>query len=260
MTCVFHSGLFILFILLPFFGDKLLLFIRSHLDYFHFNYFHLESLQKKPHSNLLPKQNKKRRVKKPDTLAGTKRHLFSSASSFFSVFIVVSPRPGSLRVNNSGCRCDTFITAMTFCNSPRVGSALLRQRQLESGSGHYQNHNSFHHKSWKSVLDGWPTWEQPTRWRASECLNPVIMFYFLLSSSSYAVIPPLYHWPIKLKTSWKKKNWIWSLGVKGPGGCNMMAFGKEKENSLLSLFSASSFCSFSFSSLHQLFKDTVVLQ
>lgn len=105
--------------------------------------------KKKPRSNLLPKtkQTKKRRVKKPDTLAGTKRHLFSSASSFFSVFIVVSPRSGSLWVNNGGCRCDTFITAMTFCDTPPVGSALLRQRQLESGSDHYQNHNSFHHKS-----------------------------------------------------------------------------------------------------------------
>lgn len=218
---------------------------------------------KKSHIPICYQNNKKRRVKKPDTLAGTKRHLFSSASSFFSVFIVVSPRPGSLHVSNGGCRRDTFITAMTFRNSPQVGSALLRQRQLESGSGHYQNHNSFRHKSWKSVLDGWPTWEQPTGCRASERLYPVIMFYFLLSSSSCAVIPPpLYHWPIKLKTSWHKKikNWIWSLGVKGPGGCNTTTFGEERENSLLSLFSASSFLSFSFSSLHQLFKDNVVLQ
>ncbi len=60
-----------------------------------------------------------------DTLVETNcSHLFSMALSFFSVFIVVLPLPGSLRMENNSHCCDTLINLVTFCDSPLFETAL----------------------------------------------------------------------------------------------------------------------------------------
>lgn len=59
-----------------------------------------------------------------DTLVENCSHFFSIAFSFFIVFIVVLTRPGFLQMENNSHCCDTFITLVTFCDSPQVDTAL----------------------------------------------------------------------------------------------------------------------------------------
>lgn len=74
-------------------------------------------------------------------------HLSSMPPSFVSIFIGDLPQPGSPRMKNNGRCCDTFITVMTFCDSPQVANCPWRQSRLEICPSHYQNHDSFHYEA-----------------------------------------------------------------------------------------------------------------